>query len=249
MLLNVHQYGDPSGPPLVCLHGVTGHGERFRKLGDEGLAGRRVLAFDLRGHGRSGAEPPWSTETHAADALETASALGVQRADWLGFSYGGRVAATLALESPERVRRLVLLDPALSISPGAALEYAREELEDVSFADVDEAIAERLAEGTLFHTPRELLEEEMRVHLEAGGDGRLRYRYQRVAAVGAWSEMAREPPPVADVPTLIVLGDRSFVPMDTTRYPAAETVTVSGGHAVLWESFAATAQAIASFLS
>ena len=58
MELHVHAWGPPDGEPLVCLHGVTGHGERFKRLAEERWTGRRVLAPDLRGHGRSGWEAP-----------------------------------------------------------------------------------------------------------------------------------------------------------------------------------------------
>jgi lipase len=245
MRLHVHEYGDPAGSPLVCLHGVTGHGERFRRLGEERLEGRRVIAPDLRGHGRSGSEPPWSADSHVADVLETASALGVEAADWLGFSYGGRVAAALAAREPARVGRLVLLDPVLHLSPESCLEQAREERDELSFADVDEAIEDR--GSALLHTPRDILEEEMSQHLVRGEDGRLRYRYEPVAAIAIWSDMAADPPPVADVPTLIVRGDQSWVPVDLARYPDAQTLAVAGGHPVLWEDFDATAAAIAGF--
>ncbi len=84
MLLHVHEWGDPAAPPLVCLHGVTAHGRRFRRLAEERLARRfHVLAPDLRGHGRSGWEPPWNIATHAGDLLET---VAVERASWLGMT-------------------------------------------------------------------------------------------------------------------------------------------------------------------
>jgi lipase len=245
MRLHVHDYGDPAGSPLVCVHGVTGHGERFRRLADERLEERRVIAPDLRAHGRSGSEPPWSLDTHVGDLLETMRTLGVEEADWLGFSYGGRVAAALAAREPARVGRLVLLDPALHVSPETCLEQAREERDDLSFADVDEAIEDR--GSPLLHTPREMLEEEMSQHLVCGEDGRLRYRYEPVAAMAIWSDMADDPPPVADVPTLIVRGDQSWVPVDLARYPDAQTLDVAGGHPVLWEDFEATAAAIVGF--
>lgn len=245
MRLNVHEYGDPDGAPLICLHGVTGHGERFRRLAEERLEGRRVIAPDLRGHGRSGTEPPWNLETHLADLLETAAALGVEQADWLGFSYGGKLAAALAARAPERVQSLILLDPALHIPPELALEQALEERADLSFADVDEAIEDR--GSALLHTPRALLEEEMSQHLARGEDGRLRYRYEPVAAIAAWSDMADAPPPVAEVPTLIVCGDQSWVPVDVSRFPDAQTIEVAGGHPVLWEDFDGAAAAIVGF--
>src|SRR5256886_3331643 len=81
MMLHVHEWGDPAAPPLVCVHGVTGHGERFKRLAEERWGARfRVVAPDLRGHGRSGYEPPWTFSTLTADLVETLSALEIGRA-------------------------------------------------------------------------------------------------------------------------------------------------------------------------
>jgi lipase len=250
--LNLHEWGDPAGEALICVHGLTGHGGRFRRLAER-LAGRRVLAPDLRGHGRSPWEPPWDTATHAGDVLETVDSLGIRRADWLGFSFGGRIAAAVAARAPERVVRACLLDPALRLPPATALERAELEREELTFRSSEQAIEYELASGTLFSTPRELLEEEMREHLARRGDGLLEYRYCRSAAVTAFSEMADEPPPVADVPTLLVRGDRSWVPVDGARYTAAlgdrlTAVTLAAGHSVLWDAFEDTAAAVAGFL-
>ena len=55
MKLYVHEWGDPGAPPVLCLHGVTSHGERYRRLAELRWSDHfRVVAFDLRGHGRSG---------------------------------------------------------------------------------------------------------------------------------------------------------------------------------------------------
>ena len=63
MRLNTHEWGDPSAPPVVCLHGVTGHGLRFRRLAEERLADRfHVVAADLRGHGHSTWDEPWDID-------------------------------------------------------------------------------------------------------------------------------------------------------------------------------------------
>jgi lipase len=249
--LHVHSYGDPAAPPLVCVHGVTGHGERFRRLAEERLTGFRVIAVDLRGHGRSGYEPPWNLETLVDDLLETVEG----RATWLGFSLGGRLVAELAHRVPERVERLVLLDPALQLPAGDALNMAEEERTVATFADADEAIQARYDSGSIISTPREYLEEEMAQHLTDAGDGRLTYRYSRAAAIGAWGEMARPAVEVARVPTLLVLGDQSYVPNEAqpARYREAlgddlRLVVVSSGHSVLWDAFDETADAISTFV-
>ena len=247
MIVNTYEWGDAGGPAVMCLHGVTGHGARYRALAGR-LPGRRVVGVDLRGHGHSGWEPPWGVAAHVADLLATADAIGIERAAWVGHSFGGLLVAELAARAPKRVECAVLLDPALHVDAAVAREQAEGLRQDVSFATSDEAIEARLTGGTLFTTPRAVLEEEAEAHLEQGGDGRLRWRYSPVAAVVAWSEMARPAPPFPSCRTLVVLGERSWIPVDVPSAAHSETLTVPGGHSVLWDDFEATADAIARFL-
>jgi lipase len=215
-----------------------------------------VVALDLRGHGHSGWEPPWDLATHVDDLLETARELGIERADWIGHSFGGRLVLELSASHPERVERAALLDPAVWVPPPVALERAEEIREDVSFATPEEAIEFRLAHGGLYSTPRELVAEEIAEHLEPSEDGRLRFRYSRSAVVAAYSELARTPPlDRVRVPTLLVRGAQSdVVPealADAVRADLGdllEVVTVPGGHSVLWDAFGETADAIEEFL-
>jgi lipase len=250
--LKVHEWGDPGGRPVVCLHGLTARGHRFRRLAGE-LPGLRLFAPELRGHGESGREPPWDVQTHVADVIETADGAGVPApCDWIGFSFGGRIAATLAAARPKRVERLVLLDPGLQLAPAQALEFAEIDRHDVSFASFDEAIDAELASATLDRTPRSRVEEEMADDFVTRPDGRLEPHWLRSMAVTAWSEMSREPPPVAHVPTLIVLADRSYIEVDVDRYRDAlgerlTVVTVPGGHSVMWEALEETAGAVRAF--
>jgi pimeloyl-ACP methyl ester carboxylesterase len=103
-----------SGEPLLLVHGFTGAKEDFADFLD-GFADRgwHVVAPDLRGHGASDApddEDAYSLVEMAADVLALADALGWERFDLLGHSMGGMVAQVLALQAPERLRSLVLMD-------------------------------------------------------------------------------------------------------------------------------------------
>ncbi len=256
MLLHVHEWGDPGAPPVVCLHGVQGHGRRFRKLAEERLApaGFRVYAFDLRGHGRSSWDPPWSITTHVDDLVETARSLGVEEAIWIGHSFGGRLVLELLDETLRLVRRAVLLDPALRVPPARALDRAEGQRPDRSFATFEEALADGRADST--RAPREILEEELHEHLVEGPDGRLRFRYLPSAVATAYGELATPAPQGAAVPTLLVVAEETDVtrPEDVEQLRARlgdfmEIVTVPGGHIVLWDAFEETAAAIERFLS
>jgi lipase len=257
MLLHLHEWGAADAPPLVCLHGVTAHGRRFRRLAEERL-GRsfHVLAPDLRGHGRSGYEPPWSIDTHVHDVVETVAAAGVERAAWLGHSFGGRLLLELCARRPELVVTAVLLDPAVQILPHVGLDFAEDSARDVSFADEEEAIEARLASGA--PTPREFLEEEAREHLVRSGDGRLRWRYCRSAVVSAYGELCSEPPPPSALPdpALLVHAERfGLVREDQlAEYVEAlgarlEVVATPGGHIVYWDAYEETADAVEKFLT
>src|SRR5215467_4499794 len=140
MLLYVHEWGDPGGEPLVCLHGVTGYAGVYQRLAEERWRERRVLAFDLRGHGRSEWEPPWTFATHVADLAETSAALGLLATDWVGHSFGGRLVLELASAHPQLVRRAALLDPAIQLLPEVALAVADFERHDPVYPSVDDYV-------------------------------------------------------------------------------------------------------------
>jgi lipase len=250
--LHVHEWGDAAAPPVVCLHGVTGHGRRFRKLAEERLAARfHVLAPDLRAHGRSAYEEPWTLEAYVDDLVETLP----KPAAWIGHSLGGRLVMEVTARRPELVERSVLLDPAMHVPPEYAEQNAAEERLEKAYASADEAIAGWA--GRLFSTPASVLEEEMREHLVEGEDGRLRYRYSQAAAAAVHLELARRPPPYEElcVPTLLVVGAESKLvsAAEAERYRAAlgdlfELAVMPGGHSPLWDAFDLTADALEAFL-
>ena len=256
MLLKLHEWGDRHAPPLVCLHGVAAHGRRFRRLAEERLARSfRVLAPDLRGHGFSEWEPPWTIATHAADVLETVTAAGVEPAAWLGHSFGGRLILELAALAPERIERALLLDPAIDLLPHVGFDLAEDHRRERVFASVEEAIKARL-EGT-HATPRAFVEEEAREHLVAGRDGRCRWRYCQSAVVSAYGELCTPAPPpeTLRVPTLLVhAGEFGLVRDDhletyaTALGDRLTTVAVPGGHMVIWDAYRETADAVERFL-
>ncbi len=180
------------------------------------------------------------------------------RVAWLGHSFGGRLAFEIAAAWPERVERLVLLDPAIHVHPTAGLHAAENARRDRSYGSFTEAIDRRYEESALKRAPRELLESELREHLAADAAGRWRYRYSQSAVVAAYGEMTREPTPFdrVRVPTLLVLGEESYLPYDhlLDAHAAAlgdelRVARVPGGHTVLWDALDETAAAVEAFLA
>ena len=103
-----------AGAPLVLLHGGGGGAGNWYRLLAPLARHARVIAPDLPGFGHSDdllPEPPLGLQA-ARLLLRLLDALGVERADVLGTSFGGLAALQLARHFPSRVRRLVLLDSA-----------------------------------------------------------------------------------------------------------------------------------------
>ncbi len=102
------------GRPLLLVHGFTGAKEDFTEwLDDLAERGWHAVVPDLRGHGDSSHPPEesdYSFERFAADALALVDALGWDRFVLLGHSMGGMIAQLVALDAPERVIGLVLMD-------------------------------------------------------------------------------------------------------------------------------------------
>jgi pimeloyl-ACP methyl ester carboxylesterase len=162
----------------------------------------------------------------------------------------------LAARHPERIARGVLLDPALWVPPQYALENAEATREDRSFASVDEAVDARIADGTIFGAPRELLEEDFRIHLMEREDGRLGLRFCRSAVIGIYGELSVPPPqePLA-VPLLAVRALHANVCpqvlLEAYREIAGgllETTELDSGHIVMWDALDETATLIEQFL-
>lgn len=108
--------GNDDAPPLFVLHGGPGLGSHYlqnpllRTLGEE----RRLVFYDQRGSGYSeGAEEPirLTLQRFVFDLEAVRRAARQERIDLLGHSFGGLLALRYALEYPERVGKLVLVDP------------------------------------------------------------------------------------------------------------------------------------------
>jgi 3-oxoadipate enol-lactonase len=104
------------GVPVALLHGLTAT-RRYVVMGSKMLerSGHRVIAYDARGHGRSGPAP--SPEAYGYDALAAdlgavLDAAGAERAVLAGASMGAHTIVRFALEHPDRAAALVLVTPA-----------------------------------------------------------------------------------------------------------------------------------------
>ena len=107
-MLHHKTYGE--GPPLVILHGLFGMLDNWQTLARRWAERYRVVLADLRNHGRSPHQSDMDYPLMAADVAELLEHLGIDRCVLIGHSMGGKVAMQAALNYPELVERLVVVD-------------------------------------------------------------------------------------------------------------------------------------------
>lgn len=120
-----------AGPPLLLLHGGFGTLDMFGPVLGRLAERRQVIAVDLYGHGRTAlTDRPIDAIAMGDDLAALVRALGFERVDVMGFSFGGMVAFRLAVQHPEVVNRLVLAS-----APYAAAGFypdVREQQKDIT---------------------------------------------------------------------------------------------------------------------
>lgn len=252
--LHVHEFGPSAGRTVVALHGVTGSPAVFRRLAHR-MPDFRLVAPDLRGHGESGKEPPWDLSVHLRDIRETLDSMGIARAPFIGYSFGGRLAVEMLASERSRVEKLVLLDPALQMRPDRVTMLTDALLSDTSYATAAEAIEARRA--TAPYAPPEHFEMWSET-LVTGADGRLRLPISRAAAIAILGELTTPPPPFASLrlPTLLIVGAESdlVTPKQIERYTYEladflEVKSVRAKHQLIGDAADDVATAIKAFLA
>lgn len=111
-----------TGLPVVCLHGLTRNSRDFETVAPRIAAlGRRVVAPDMRGRGKSANDPDpahYVVTVYAQDVLKLLDTLGIERAVFIGTSMGGLITMVVATMAPDRIAASVLNDvgPRLNVS-------------------------------------------------------------------------------------------------------------------------------------
>jgi pimeloyl-ACP methyl ester carboxylesterase len=112
--------GDPTGPPVVLIHGYTDNARDWLPLVPYLSPHFRLIVVDIRGHGRSSKpECCYTRFDFAYDIKLLLDALGVRRADIVGHSLGSIITQTFAELWPERTGRVVLISSSAGARPGS----------------------------------------------------------------------------------------------------------------------------------
>ncbi len=246
--LNVQVRGE--GPSIVFIHGFTTTSGFWRNQVDLLAKHYQVVSFDLRGHGDS-SKPEgvsYTIETFSDDLVKLLGKLGIEEAVLVGLSMGGSIVMRTALDHPDVVRALVLVDTSAN-GVGEAIEASRV-LNQIDAVGAEAAAAEVIEHSFAATADREVVEwakNEVRkapVHVAK----------EAIVSLGKFN--AREDLGKIDCPTLIIVGEEDEItPVELSErlnkgIAGSRLVIISGSnHFPMLEQPAAFDEALSEFLS
>jgi NADPH:quinone reductase-like Zn-dependent oxidoreductase/pimeloyl-ACP methyl ester carboxylesterase/NAD(P)-dependent dehydrogenase (short-subunit alcohol dehydrogenase family)/acyl carrier protein len=264
------EWGPEGGTPVVCVHGTRDHGASW-----EGVAavleaeGCHVVAPDLRGHGRSdhgGPSSQYQLTGLAGDLAEIVNQLGKRPVTLVGHSLGSIVAVLYAAAFPERVGKLLLVEPTLSPMAEDAQSFAQQMAAHLrAGAGIRQhalmpdlrAAAERLRQLTPALSTEVALRRAERLTVPQAGGVVWRWdaRFDGQAQLDALFASLRQTEFLAMLgkiraPLTVVYGGNSgwISPAEKARIQSAcpnlQTVVVAGGHNVHLDAATALAEVV-----
>jgi pimeloyl-ACP methyl ester carboxylesterase len=248
------------GPPLVLVHGFA-CGLRMWDPQVKALARSwRVVTYDVRGHGISGAPDDWAAYSQAisvADLGGLLERLGLRRAAVGGLSMGGNIALNFALAHPERVTALVVADTGAGSDEAADWIATVHALADALERDGLEAFVDAALANPLFAryaargpAAERFIRSCLMTHRARGLAHTGREVLAKRPSIYALAERLR----ALRVPTLLIVGEHDEPCVKVHRFmaetiPGARHLVIpSAGHLTNLEAPAAFNRAVARFL-
>jgi pimeloyl-ACP methyl ester carboxylesterase len=252
------EWGDDAAPPVVLLHGLTGHAHTWDHMAPALAARYHVLAPDQRGHGDTGHTGTYATRDFVADLEALTGLWGLDRFVLFGLSMGGHNAMAYAAAHPERVSRLIVIDipPQMdrTRAPNWEVISRLAETGHQPMQTFEQAVeAARAGNPT---APEENLRYRTKWNLNTLDDGRLVLKYDprapaRWEPADLWDTL-----PSISAPTLLVRGGKTQVlPAEVAArmvsvFPDAELTEVAdSGHSVPTDRPEALAEIVIDWLA
>jgi pimeloyl-ACP methyl ester carboxylesterase len=235
------EWGHAASPPMVLLHGLTGHAHIWDHMAPHLAERYHLYALDQRGHGDTGHPPTYTTQDFVDDLEAMRAHWGIERFVLMGLSMGGHNGMAYAAQYPERVARLIVIDipPRLSMdrSPTRPAQERLARDGHGTYSDFEDAV--RDARPEMLTAPEENLRYRTYWNLRRCADGSMQFKYD--ARVQVLWQPADLTPALAKIscPMLLVRGGKTYtLPRDVAAsmvaaVPDAELIEVpESGHSV-----------------
>jgi esterase len=253
MKLFSRQYGE-EGPPLIILHGLLGLSDNWTGIAKSLSSVCKVYTLDQRNHGLSPHSEEFSYQALSEDVKEFMDDNSIEKAVLLGHSMGGKTAMNLAVNYPDRVEKLIVVD----ISPRYYPVHHREIINALFSIDVENIKSRKEAEDKL----SERIEDDavrlfLLKNLAWNDDGKLEWKMNLEGISSSIDNVGEELRTDGryDGPVLFIRGEESSYIQDKDmqrilgHFPAASLVTVEGaGHWVHAEKPEELLKAVREFL-
>jgi esterase len=260
--LHYLDWGNDAAPPMLLLHGFSGHAHTWDAFARAVCGEFHVLALDQRGHGDSdwAKDGAYTVDDHASDIAAFHDRLMLDPVVLIGLSMGGRNAMMFTAIHPGKVERLVIVDIGPDIDPRGAERVRRMAAEaPEEFASVDAAVAYLMSYYP--HASDAVLRHRVEYGLKRLPNGTYTWKYDKALR----DQRRRGPTPAVDlwpmvrrirVPTLIMRGSESDIfTADAAQrmqvlIPGSQFVEIRGaGHAIPADAPEAFEKAVREFLA
>lgn len=210
----IHYTTQGRGAAVVLLHGLGSAGTDWR-LQVEHLRGRhQVVTVDMRGHGGSAmSDKGYSIERLTRDALEVMDALEIESAHVMGISMGGALAFQMAVDAPERVDSLIIVNSGPSSRTGSPKYWLYVQLRKLMAWVMHPAKAGPKIARRLFPAP-EMEDKRLAFIRQISAMDPLAYR-KALFALLKWDATAHLP--TIHCPTLFLTGANDYTPPAAKR--------------------------------
>ncbi len=255
------EWGAPSLPALLCLHGITQTAHSWDEVAADLASDCHVLCFDQRGHGDSDWAPDgdYSRQTQAADLDALSDALALPPFILAGMSMGGINAITFAARHPEKVRALIVVDVSPEVQ-ARGVEHIRSFIQAPDELDRFEEFVERAHQ---FNPRRSLdnIRSRLSHNLKQLPNGKWTWKYDKAlrsaergfqasALLNLWDDVH-----AIGCPTLIIKGGESDILSAESAaklqaaIPHSRLAVVAGaGHSVMGDNPSGFVAAVRGFL-
>lgn len=226
--INLYYEVQGQGAPVLFLHGLGSSAQDWSPQFDALKAQYQCIAYDARGHGRSDKPPgPYTARQHAADAAALLDHLGIRSAVVVGLSMGGIIAYQLAVDAPQCILGMVIINSLPTVVPSTFKErmaiWQRLVLFRVmSMRRIGEVIGKRLFPEAEHAALRESF-------VERWAENDKRAYMDATRGLMGWNVIDRLPE--IKIPTLILAADQDYTPVAykhefARRMPDAEVLVI-----------------------
>ncbi|MGB3947894.1 MAG: alpha/beta fold hydrolase [Bacteroidia bacterium] len=235
MKLFYRKFGE--GQPLIILHGLFGQSDNWNSLARQfSELGNAVYTVDLRNHGLSPHREEWTYQSMSDDVLELITDLELKDVILIGHSMGGKVAMQFAMNSPELLKKLIVVD----IAPKYYPPHHGDILKALNAVDFNVVKNRKDAEAILSEYISDLGTKQFLLkNIYWKEDGLLAWRFNLDVITRKIETVGQETPnySTCKAPTLFIKGERSNYILESDLqhindlFPFSQIKTIDGaGH-------------------